>query len=98
RFQREAQILASLNHPNIAQIHGIEESNNTRCIVMEMVGGETLHERLRRGPIPVAQVLPTAMQIAAALEAAHERGIVHRDLKPANVKVLPNGTVKVLDF
>lgn len=98
RFQREAQILASLNHPNIAQIHGLEESGNTRCIVMELVGGETLEGRLKRGAIPVPEALRVAIQIAMALEAAHERGIVHRDLKPANVKVLPNGTVKVLDF
>jgi Tol biopolymer transport system component len=104
RFQREAQILASLNHPNIAQIFGIEEGKGTGvhtrppCIVMEMVSGETLQARLRRGPIPVTQALPLVAQIATALEAAHERGIVHRDLKPANIKVLPNGTVKVLDF
>ena len=98
RFQREAQILASLNHPNIAHIHAVEDSGESPCIVMEMVPGETLHERLQRGPLPVAQALPIGAQIAAALEAAHERGIVHRDLKPANIKVLPDGTVKVLDF
>src|SRR5262245_58572096 len=85
RFQREAQILASLNHTNIAQIHGLEESNNTRCIVMELVEGETLQERLKRGPIPMNEALRIAKQIAEALEAAHEKGIVHRDLKPGNV-------------
>jgi serine/threonine protein kinase len=98
RFQREAQVLASLNHPNIAQIYGLEESEKTRCIVMELVEGETLQERLRRGPIPIEAALTIATQIAKALEAAHQRGIIHRDVKPANVKVLPNGTVKVLDF
>src|SRR2546426_3096736 len=98
RFQREAQVLASLNHPNIAQIYGLEESDNMRCIVMELVEGETLQERLKRGPIPVDEVLPIAKQIAEALEAAHERGIIHRDLKPANIKVTVDGDVKVLDF
>src|SRR5215467_6284553 len=98
RFQREAQVLASLNHPNIAQIYGLEESDNTRCIVMELVEGETLQERLKRGPIPIEEALPIAKQIAEALEAAHERGIVHRDLKPANVKLTSVGKVKVLDF
>jgi serine/threonine protein kinase/Tol biopolymer transport system component len=98
RFQREAQVLASLNHPNIAQIYGLEESDNTRCIVMELVEGETLQERLKRGAIPFDEALPIAKQIAEALEAAHERGIVHRDLKPANIKCTPVGKVKVLDF
>src|SRR5215467_5342031 len=98
RFQREAQVLASLNHPNIAQIYGLEESDNTRCIVMELVEGETLQERLKRGPIPIDEALPLAKQIAKALEEAHERGIVHRDLKPANIKLTPSGNVKVLDF
>jgi serine/threonine protein kinase len=98
RFQREAQVLASLNHPNIAQIYGLEESSNTRCIVMELVEGQTLQERLKRGPIPMEEALPIAAQIASALEAAHERGIVHRDLKPANIKLTSNGRVKVLDF
>src|SRR5881397_672758 len=97
RFQREAQVLASLNHPNIAQIYGLEESDNTRCIVMELVEGETLQERLKRGAIPIDEALPIAKQIAEALEAAHEKGIVHRDLKPANIKVA-GGKVKVLDF
>src|SRR3989442_4110939 len=98
RFQREAQVLASLNHPNIAQIYGLEESGNTRCIVMELVEGETLQERLNRGPIPIDEALPVAKQIAEALEAAHESGLVHRDLKPANIKLTADGRVKVLDF
>src|SRR5262245_6931547 len=98
RFQREARILASLNHPNIAQIYGLEDSTPQRCIVMELVDGETLRERLRRGPIPIDEALPIAKQIAVALEAAHEKGIIHRDLKPANVKITADGQVKVLDF
>ena len=98
RFQREAQVLASLNHPNIAQIHGLEESEGTRALVLELVEGPTLADRIARGPIPVDEALPIAKQIAEALEAAHEQGIIHRDLKPANVKVKDDGTVKVLDF
>ena len=98
RFQREAQILASLNHPSIAQIYGLEESDNTRCIVMELVEGETLQDRLKRGSIPVDESLRIAKQIAEGLEAAHERGVIHRDLKPANIKIGPGGKVKVLDF
>jgi serine/threonine protein kinase len=98
RFQREAQVLASLNHPNIAQIYGLESAGTFRCIVMELVEGDTLEERLRRGPIAVDEALPIARQIAEALEAAHERGIIHRDLKPANIKLTPEGRVKVLDF
>src|SRR5262245_20811324 len=98
RFQREAQILASLNHPNIAQIHGLEESDNTRCIVMELVEGETLQDRLKLGSIPVDETLRIAVQIVEGLDAAHERGIVHRDLKPANIKVAAGGKIKVLDF
>src|SRR3989442_531715 len=98
RFQREAQILASLNHPNIAQIHGLEESDNTRCIVMELVEGETLADKLKRGPMVVDEALSIAKQIAEALEYAHERGVVHRDLKPANIKVTPEGKVKDLDW
>src|SRR5207237_4228896 len=98
RFQREAQVLASLNHPNIAQIYGLEESENARCIVMELVEGATLQERLKRGPIPIEEALPIAKQIAEALEAAHESGLVHRDLKPANIKLTTDGRVKVLDF
>lgn len=98
RFQREAEVLASLNHPNIAQIYGIEESNGTRALVMELVEGEDLSQRIARGPIPIDETLPIAKQIAEALEAAHEQGIVHRDLKPANIKLRSDGTVKVLDF
>jgi serine/threonine-protein kinase len=98
RFTREAQTLASLNHPNIAHIYGLEESNNVRALVMELVGGEDLSQRIARGAIPLAEALPIAKQIAEALEAAHEQGIIHRDLKPANVKVCEDGTVKVLDF
>src|SRR5262245_48778714 len=91
RFQREAQVLASLNHPNIAQIYGFEDSTAQRCIVMELVEGENLQERLRRGPIPIDETLRIAKQIAEALEAAHDRGIVHRDLKPANIKLERRG-------
>src|SRR5215471_797182 len=98
RFQREAQVLASLNHPNIAQIYGFEEVDGSGCIVMELVEGETLSERLKNGPLPVDEAIQIAKQVADALAAAHERGIVHRDLKPANIKVTPIGTVKVLDF
>ncbi|HJZ73346.1 MAG TPA: protein kinase [Vicinamibacterales bacterium] len=98
RFTREAHTLAALNHPAIAQIHGLEERDGIRALVMEFVDGEDLARRLARGPIPADEALPIARQIADALEAAHEQGIVHRDLKPANVKVRPDGTVKVLDF
>ena len=98
RFQREARTLASLNHPNIAHIHGLEDSNGVRALVMELVEGEDLAQRIARGAIPVAEALPIAKQMADALEAAHEQGIIHRDLKPANIKVRPDGTVKVLDF
>ena len=98
RFTREAQILASLNHPNIAAIYGIEESEGTRALVLELVEGPTLADRIRQGPIPLDEALPIAKQIAEALEAAHEAGVIHRDLKPANIKVREDGTVKVLDF
>ena len=98
RLQREAQALASLNHPNIAQIHGLEESGGVRALVMELVEGDDLSTVIARGPMPFADARPIARQIAEALETAHEQGIVHRDLKPANVKVRPDGTVKVLDF
>ena len=99
RFQREAKLLASLNHPNIATIHGLEDSNGTSYLVMELVPGETLAERIKRdGAVPVEEALTIAKQIAEALEAAHEKGIIHRDLKPANVKLTPEGKVKVLDF
>jgi serine/threonine-protein kinase len=98
RFQREAEVLASLNHPNIAAIHGLEEADGIRALVMELVEGETLADRIARGAIARDEALPIAKQIAEALEAAHEQGIIHRDLKPANIKVRPDGTVKVLDF
>jgi eukaryotic-like serine/threonine-protein kinase len=98
RFQREAELLASLNHPNIAIVHGLEKSAGTTALVMELVDGTTLAERIAAGPVPIDEALPIAAQIADALESAHERGIVHRDLKPGNVKVRPDGTVKVLDF
>ena len=98
RFQREAQVLASLNHPNIAQIHGIEEADDTRALVLELVEGSTLADRISKGPISIDEALPIAKQIAEALEAAHEAGVIHRDLKPANIKVREDGTVKVLDF
>jgi Tol biopolymer transport system component len=98
RFDREARALATLNHPGIAAIYGLEEQSGLKFLVMELVPGETLEERLRHGPLPVDEALPIAAAIAAALEAAHEKGIVHRDLKPANVKVTPEGGVKVLDF
>jgi serine/threonine protein kinase len=99
RFQREAQVLASLNHPNIAHIHGLEESGGVRALVMELVEGDTLEEKIRHGSgLPVDEALSIARQIAEALGAAHEQGIIHRDLKPANIKVRSDGTVKVLDF
>jgi Tol biopolymer transport system component len=98
RFEREAQVLASLSHPAIAAVYGLEEANGHRALVMELVEGEDLSDRLRRGPMTLDEALPIARQIADALEAAHERGVVHRDLKPANVKVTPDGHVKVLDF
>ena len=98
RFEREAKTLASLNHPNIAIIHGLEKTDGIRALVMELVEGPTLADRIAQGPIPIDEALPIAKQIAEALEAAHEQGIIHRDLKPANVKVRPDGTVKVLDF
>ncbi len=98
RFDREAQVLASLNHPHIAHIHGREESGRVRALVMELVEGETLAEKIARGPLALDEALPIARQIAEALETAHEQAIVHRDLKPANIKITPDGTVKVLDF
>jgi eukaryotic-like serine/threonine-protein kinase len=98
RFQREARILASLNHPNIATIHGFEQSGETQYLVMELVPGITLAERLQAGPLELPEALAIAQQICAALESAHEQGIIHRDLKPANVEVVPDGRVKVLDF
>ncbi|HVS66860.1 MAG TPA: serine/threonine-protein kinase [Thermoanaerobaculia bacterium] len=98
RFEREARVLASLNHAGIATLHGFETENDVPFLVMELVEGETLAERIHRGPVPVESALPLFLQIAEALEVAHERGVVHRDLKPANVKVSPEGRVKVLDF
>jgi Tol biopolymer transport system component len=98
RFKREAQVLASLNHPHIGAIHGFEESDGTSALVMELVEGEDLSQRIARGAVPIGEALPIARQIAEALEAAHEQGIIHRDLKPANIKVRADGTVKVLDF
>jgi serine/threonine protein kinase/Tol biopolymer transport system component len=98
RFRREAEVLARLNHPNIASIYGVETAGSVDALVLELVEGPTLADRLARGPLPVAQAVAIARQIAEALDAAHERGIVHRDLKPANIKVREDGTVKVLDF
>ena len=98
RFEREAKVLASLNHPNIAAIYGLEEADDTRALVLELVEGPTLADRIKQGPIPLDEALPIAKQIAEALEAAHEAGVIHRDLKPANIKVRDDGTVKVLDF
>jgi eukaryotic-like serine/threonine-protein kinase len=98
RFLGEAEVLASLNHPNIGAIYDLEELNGTRFLVLELVEGETLADRIARGSIPVDESLHIAKQIAEALEAAHELGVVHRDLKPANVKITPDGKVKVLDF
>jgi len=98
RAQREAEVLASLNHPHIAQIYGHEQAAGSLCLVLEFVDGETLQERLKGGPIPLAEALEIASQIADALDAAHEGGVVHRDLKPANIKITPQGQVKVLDF
>ena len=98
RFEREAKTLASLNHPHIAAIYAVEKSSGTLALVMELVEGEDLSQRIARGAIPIDEALPIARQIAEALEAAHEQGIIHRDLKPANIKVRADGTVKVLDF
>src|SRR5262245_43071226 len=105
RFQREAQLLASLNHPNIGAIHGLEDGPSTgsgqapvRALVLELIDGDTIADRIRRGPLPADEAVAVARQIAEALEAAHERGVIHRDLKPANVKITPDGKVKVLDF
>jgi serine/threonine protein kinase len=98
RFRREAKLLASLNHPNIAAIYGLEEEDGTNFLVMELVEGSTLDDRIKSGPIPIEEALKLGLQIAEALEAAHEKGVIHRDLKPANIKVTPDGKVKVLDF
>src|SRR5688572_29483337 len=101
RFQREAEVLASLNHPNIAHVYGVEDpstGSGQAALVMELVEGDDLSQRISRGPLPIDEALAIAKQIAEALEAAHEQGIIHRDLKPANIKVRADGTVKVLDF
>ena len=98
RFEREARVLASLSHPNIAGIHGLEEVDGKRFLVMELVEGQTLAERIQQGPMPIEEVVRIAKQIAEAVESAHEKGVIHRDLKPANVNLTPDGTVKVLDF
>jgi serine/threonine protein kinase len=98
RFEREAKTLASLNHPHIAAIYGFEKASGTHALVMELVEGDDLSQRIARGAIPLDEALPIAKQIAEALEAAHEQGIIHRDLKPANIKVRADGMVKVLDF
>ncbi|HEV8345111.1 MAG TPA: serine/threonine-protein kinase, partial [Vicinamibacterales bacterium] len=98
RFQREAEVLASLNHSHIATVYGLEDTAKGTALAMELVEGPTLADRIAEGPIPIDEAVAIAKQIAEALEAAHERGIVHRDLKPANIKVRDDGTVKVLDF
>src|SRR5271157_5389262 len=98
RFEREARLLASLDHPNIGALYGLEESNSTRSLVLALIEGPTLADRIAAGPIPVEEAIHIAQQIAEALEYAHDRGVIHRDLKPANVKITPEGTVKVLDF
>ena len=98
RFQREAEVLASLDHPNIGQIYGIEEAGQTKALVLQLIEGPTLAERIAQGPIPVEETLKIALQMAEGLEAAHEKGVIHRDLKPANIKITPEGQVKILDF
>ena len=98
RFEREAKLLASLNHPNIASIYGLEESDGVKALVLELIEGPTLAERIAEGAIPVDEAISIAKQIAEALEAGHEAGVIHRDLKPANVKLKEDGTVKVLDY
>src|SRR5262249_12286414 len=98
RFRREAHLLASLNHAHIAQVHGFEDSNGVHALVMELIDGPTLADRLASGPLPFDEAVAIARQIAEAIEAAHEKGIIHRDLKPANIKVDNDGAVKVLDF
>ena len=98
RFEREAKVLASLDHPNIEAIPGIEESDGKRCLILQVIEGETLTERLRTDAVPIDEALDVCKQIAEALEAAHEKGILHLDLKSGNVKITPDGKVKVLDF
>ena len=98
RFQREAKAISQLNHPNIASIHGFEDSDGVKALVLELVEGPTLAERIQEGPTPVEESIAIAKQIAEALEAGHEAGVIHRDLKPANIKLKDDGTVKVLDY
>src|SRR5882672_4965940 len=98
RFKREAQLLASLNHPHIGAIYGFEDAGNVLALVLELVEGDTLYDRVRRGRLPLSEALAAAQQIADALDAAHRAGIIHRDLKPSNIKITPDGVVKVLDF
>jgi serine/threonine protein kinase len=98
RFEREAKLLASLNHPNIGVIHGLEEGETKRFLILELVEGETLAQRLSKGPLPLDEALGICRQIAEALEAAHEKGVIHRDLKPANVMIAAGDKVKILDF
>ena len=98
RFQREAKVLAALNHSNIAQIYGLEDFDDHQAIILELVEGETLAERIERGAIPFQETREIALQITEAFEVAHEKGIIHRDLKPANIKITQEGTVKILDF
>src|SRR5262245_16418965 len=98
RFKREAQVLASLDHPNIGAIYGFEDSDGIHALVLQLVEGPTLADRIAQGPVPIDEALPIARQIAEALEAAHDKGVIHRDLKPANIKLIPDGRVKVLDF
>jgi eukaryotic-like serine/threonine-protein kinase len=98
RFHREAELLATLNHPNIAAVYGLEQVDGTTAIVLELIDGETLADLIARGPLATGDAWPIARQIAEALEAAHDKGVIHRDLKPANIKVTPDATVKVLDF
>jgi eukaryotic-like serine/threonine-protein kinase len=98
RFRREAELLATLNHPHIAAVYGLEEAGDVTALVLELVEGPTLADRLTESTVPLGEALPIARQIAEALEAAHEKGVIHRDLKPANVKLRPDGSVKILDF
>src|SRR5229473_4638852 len=98
RFEREARVLASLNHPHIGAIYGFEDAGNVPALVLELVEGDTLDDRVRRGPLPLSEALAVAQQIADALDAAHRAGVIHRDLKPSNIKITPDGVIKVLDF
>src|SRR2546422_10878199 len=98
RFQREAQVLAALNHPNLGIIHELKEVDGAKYLILELIDGDTLAQRIDRGPIPINEAVDVALQIAKGVGAAHEKGIVHRDLKPANIKITPEGHVKILDF